>query len=116
MKGKVAIYEVEVEVLSPMDDPSVMWLKAGEYRARVVQPTIFHQKVERTRDGKKETTLVPDMWYSFAFHDSYESALADASNLVRQEFEFNLRKYKTSYTEEDVAAAISAIELIALTS
>ena len=113
-KGSTSIMEVEIEVIKPLEDPSVMWLQSGEYRARVLLPKSFHQKIERTVDGKKETVTVPDVWCWHAFYDSLEAAQAQAKYLTTHSFEFDLRKYGTTFTQEDVDAALSSIDVVML--
>lgn len=113
-RGKTSIVEVEIEVIKALEDPSVMWLNPGEYKARVLKPTSFHLKIERLVDGKKETVMEPDVWCWHAFHESLAEAETYSESLVAHEFDFNLRKYGTTFGEADVAAAISAIEVIPL--
>lgn len=112
VKGVTSIHEVELEILPSIGEPG---LKAGEWKARILKPDTFHMKRERVVDGKKEVFYEPDVWCWHAFYDSKEEACAAATKLIEQEFEFNLRKYKTAYTDVDVAAAIMAITLVKLT-
>jgi hypothetical protein len=114
-KGKTVIMEVECKVITPMEDPSVLWaLKPGEYRARILAPECFHQRVETDVNGKKEFVLVPDVWCWHALYDDKGQALAAANKLIEQEFEFNKRKYDKEYTDADLAAAFLAIEVVML--
>lgn len=110
-RGEMTIYELDVEVLTALQDPSIMFLKEGEYRARILKPESFHMKIEKTVDGKKEVTYVPDVWCWHSLYDTYNDALQAASKLIEQEFAFNLRKYGTAYTDVDVAAAMLALKL-----
>lgn len=103
-KGTTTLQEVEVEILSPIDDPSVMWLGKGEYKARILAPESLHQKVEREVNGKKEIVLVPDVWCWHAFYDSEEAARAKAEKEIQTEFERQARK---SHTELDVVACLA---------
>lgn len=115
-KGTTSIMEVEVEIVRPVEDPSVMWMQPGEYRARIMQPTSFHQRVERKlADGSKQVTMEPDVWCSHAFYDTLEAAKVKLESLTRGGFEFEIRKgRKTEYTEEEVQAAIAAVEIVML--
>jgi len=113
-KGKTSIIEVEVEIISSLEDPSVLWLKAGEWRARILQPTSFHQRIEKVVDGKKEVVMQPDVWCWHSFSDSIEEAQRKAEDLIVQSFEFDLRKYGKSFTDEDVATAKLTIEIVSL--
>lgn len=47
-KGIPAIVEVELEKLTQADDPSVGWLRPGEYKARILRPTSYHMKIEES--------------------------------------------------------------------
>lgn len=110
------ITEVEIEKLTPMDDPSVAWLKPGEYKARIILPTTFHMKVEKKlADGSRQITMEPDSWHSHAFYDTIEDAEAYASRIIREGYEFALRKHQQSYTEEEVSHTISKIQIVRLT-
>lgn len=115
-KGKTAIMEVECEIILALEDPSVLWsLKPGEYRARILAPASFHQKVERVVDGKKESVMVPDIWCSHAFYESIEEARSVCERFIRSEMvDFALRKHRAPATEEEVQAAISAVEVVML--
>lgn len=114
--NKLVIFEVELEIVSAVEDNSIMFLYPGEYKARILKPDIFHQRIEKMINGKREFVLVPDVWHSFAFYDDLESAKQASVDLVRAEFNFNLRKYKTAYTEEDVVKALDTLEVIRLAS
>lgn len=114
-KGKTSVMEVECELIHTLEDTSIMYLKSGEYKARILSPTLFHQKVEKiTEDGKKITTLVPDVWFSHSFYETIELAKIKAESLVLYEFEFGLQKHGASFSEEDVQAGIQAIEIVML--
>jgi hypothetical protein len=113
-KNKTTIFEVEIVILTAMDDPSIAWRKPEEYKASILKPTTFHQKMEKIVDGKKETVLVPDVWCWHSFFESLEEARIKAVDLIMNEFKFNLRKYGKSYTELDVAQAVNAIEVVLL--
>jgi len=114
-KGKSYIMEVECELIRPIEDPSILWsLNPGEYKARILAPDTFHQRVEKVVDGKKEVAMVPDVWCWHAFCDTLEEAKEKAALLVRQSFAFDERKYGKTYTEEEVLAAIAVIEVVML--
>jgi hypothetical protein len=113
-KGKTSIIEVEIEVVKQLEDPSVGWMNTGEYKARILKPTSFHQKLEKIVDGKSELTIVPDVLCWHAFYSTLEEAKAYSEELIKHEFKFMLRKHNVAYTEEDVQAAIAAVEVLAL--
>jgi hypothetical protein len=101
--GKTNIQEVEIEIVTPLEDPSVMWLPQGEYRAHVVKPRVFTEK-----DGKKS------VWCSFVFCDDLETAKVKAEHMIRDSFEFELRKYSTEFTEEQVQTALAEVQVVML--
>lgn len=115
-KGKTAIMEVECEIIQAIEDPSVLWsLNPGEYRARILAPESTFQKVKQKDEAGKEVfVMVPDIWCWHALYDSKEEAEAAAVQAIRNGFAFDERKYDKAYTEEDVQAAIAAIEVVAL--
>ena len=110
-KGEMTIYELDVEIVTALHDASVMWLKPGEYKARILKPESFHMKMEKVVDGKKEVIYVPDVWCWHSLYDTYGDAFTAATTLIEQEYAFNLRKYGTTYTDVDVAAACLALRL-----
>jgi hypothetical protein len=107
-KGKTAIMEVEVEMISPPG--------TTEYVGRILAPTLFHQKVEKKRaDGTKQVTLVPDVWVWHAFQDTIEDAKAKLESTVRDGFAFEIRKgRRTEFTEEEVQSEMAKAEVIML--
>lgn len=114
-KGSYSIVEVEVELVRPMEDPSVMWLGSGEYKARVLAPEMFHQRIEKVVEGKKEFVLVPDVWCWHAFYESAEIAREQCVEWIRSEMvDFAIRKHRTPATEEEIQQAIQSIEMIPL--
>lgn len=112
--GQFSIQEVEVEVILATEDPSVAWLPAGEYKARIMKPTSFHMKIEKLINNKREMVDVPDVWYNFAFSDSLEDAKATCAELIREEFKFKQRKHKIDFTEQDVADAQAKMQVVLL--
>lgn len=102
-RDKTAIMEVECQLITPVEDPSVMWLPKGEYRARLLKPATFVEK-----DGK------PLVWHSIAFYDTLEIAKEAHAVMTRAAFEFEFKKYKTAYTEEQVQATLASTEVVML--
>jgi len=111
IKGETSIVEVEIEILSGLCEPG---LQPGEWKARILKPDTFHMKRERVVDGKKEVFYEPDIWCWHAFYDTKEDASAAATKLIEHQLEFNLRKYGTTYTDVDAAAAVMAMMFIPL--
>lgn len=109
--NKPIIYEVEIEHVTALEDSSVVDLLPGEFKAKILKPESFHDKIETLTGGKKEFVNVPPVWYSFAFFSPLEVAKQAAAQLIRSEFEFKLRKYGTTFSEDDVTASINSIEV-----
>lgn len=106
-EGKTIIAEVEIELVKPIEDPSVMWLPKGEYRARVLAPKSVYEK---QLDG----SLLPPLWYSHVFYETIKQAREYVEKSVREGFERELRKRKVVYTEEEVQQKLSEIEEVNL--
>ena len=102
-RGTTSIIEVEIEIVSAMEDPSVLWLPEGEFKARIMAPTSLNNQ-----DGQ------PSVWYSHALYWTANQAWVRAERDVRSTFDFNLRKYGTPYTEEDVKAKMTTIQEVLL--
>lgn len=113
-KGKTSVMEVECELISALEDPSVMWLRADEWKAKILLPTSLHMKVEKNIDGKKEIILEPDVWCWHAFYSSLEEAQRQAADLICQEYDFNHRKYGKLYIAQDIKNSINDIEVVLL--
>ena len=96
-KGVTTLQEVEVEYVTAMQDPSIMWLKPGEYKAKVLKPESLYEKQD---DG----SLTPPVWYSFAFYNSEEDARKQAEYDIEQEMKRVARK---SHKEFDVVACLA---------
>ena len=105
------IVEVEGEMITGLEDPSVMWLPEGEYKFRIMKPDALYEQKEAP--GAKEKTMVPPIYYSHALFTIHE-ARAAADRLVIQSFEFAKRKTKVDYTHEQVAARRAEIQEVML--
>ena len=111
-----AIVEVSGQIVSPMDDPSVIWLPRAEFRFRIESPAFLYEPQEiKSEDGSKKKVLMPPVYHSHAVYSTLEEARAICTALIKEEFEFKLRKNKiTSYTQEELEAKISQINIILL--
>lgn len=109
--NKATIFEVEIEMITGAEDIEVAMLPPGEYKARIVKPAHFLEKIEKVINGKREFVTVPPVWYHIGFYDTLESAQQVCADLVKKEFEFQLRKHGTSFTQEDIQAAIGNIQI-----
>jgi hypothetical protein len=114
-KGDPSIMEVEIEKLTRVEDLSIMFLHPGEYKARILLPQSFHQKVDKKQaDGTIKSTLVPDVFYSHAFFDTVELAQEYAERIIRSSFETHKFKHDIDYTEEEVLATIANVKVVML--
>jgi hypothetical protein len=109
------VVEVEGELVTGLEDVSVMWLPQGEFKFRITAPDFLYEPKEvKQADGSKATVMVPPVYYSHACHWTVYRAHVEAEHMVRQGFEFALRKHGKTYTEEEVAAKIAEITEILL--
>lgn len=91
-KGVTSIQEVEIQMLSAMEDPSVMWMNPGEYKAKVLKPESLYEK---QNDG----SLIPPVWCWFAFFDTEEAARTQAELDLKRELERAARKAHVEFDE-----------------
>lgn len=103
------VIEVEGEMISATEDPSVKWLPEGEFRFRITKPDFLF---EPKQAGSKE--MVPPVYHSHAIYWNVYQARAVAERLVRQGFEFSKRKSGKEYSKEEVRAKYSEITEIIL--
>lgn len=106
-KEKITIFEVEVRKVTGVEDPSVMWLKEGEYKAKVLSPSCL---LEKDQQGK----ITNPVWFSHIFNDSLDEAKASAKKSVVDSFNRNLLKFGKEFSEQEVEDKVSAIEVIML--
>jgi hypothetical protein len=105
--SKTSIIEVEVELITAMDDPSIQWLPINEYRACILAPKSLYEKQE---DG----SLIPPVWHSWALAWTQDQAIAWAAKMVRNDMQRALEKHNVVYTEQDIENKIRQIEVILL--
>lgn len=110
LKGDTSIIEVECERITGREDPSVMWLPAGEYTVKITAP----QSLLTKKVVGKETTLEPTIYYSHGVFDSEEAAVTASHLLMRKTIELRAMKSKTAFKEEDVTAEIEKIKVVKL--
>lgn len=105
--GKTTIMEVEVELVTQVEDVSIGWLPIGEFKARIIEPKSLY-------DESPDKTLSPPIWYSHAFYWTISGARVAAEKIIRSSFEFKFRKHGVPFTEEEVKAKFSEIEEVRL--
>lgn len=110
-----AILEVEGEYVEALDDPSTMWLPSGEFKFRITKPEFLYEPQDiRQADGSKKKVMTPAVWHSHAIYASDDGAQFAAEKIVREQFEYDLRKNAVVFTEEQVEEKRKQIKLIKL--
>jgi len=79
-KGLSSIQEVEIQFVSSLEDPSVLWMGKGEYKAKVLKPESLFEK-------QKDGSLTPPVWCWHAFYQTEEAARAQAESDLKHEME-----------------------------
>lgn len=103
------ILEVEGEMVSAVEDPSVMWLPEGEYRFRILKPESLYEP-----SSPKDKTMIPPVYASHSIYSTAHEARAKAYALISHSFEFAERKQKVEYTQEQIEQRRSEIQEILL--
>jgi hypothetical protein len=111
-----SIIEIEGEIITALEDPSINFLKPGEFKVRVLEPAFLYEETRILKDGALVDAILPPIYYNHSFFESEEKALASAESGVRSEFERNLRKKDVAFTEEEVAAKVTLIKRVHLKS
>jgi len=100
------IVEVEGEVVSAMQDPSVMWLPNHEYKFRILTPEFLHE----TRG--KET--IPAVYCSHSVHHTVEEARKSAEAMVQWQFDLEWRKHGRPINPIEVLARCQDIQVLSM--
>jgi hypothetical protein len=111
------VVEVEGELVTSLEDPSVMWLPAGEFKFRIMLPESLYEPSESKQpDGSKKKTMVPTVYHSHAIYPTLEAAQAAAKSMIKSGLDFEVRKGRlASYTEEELEAKCVEIQTLMLT-
>jgi hypothetical protein len=111
------IVEVEGEVVSSLEDPSVTWLRQGEFYFRIMAPEALYEPHEAKQpDGSKKKTMVPTVYHSHAIYHTLVEAQAAAKRMIKSGLDFEVRKGRlTSYTDEELTAKCGEIQTVMLT-
>lgn len=111
-RGATSIMEVEIQLVTPLEDCSVLWLQPGEYKARITEPQSLLLKVEKVVEGKKEVSFVPDVFCWHAFYETVEDAREVVAKNIRFEMQtFAESKHREVATDEEVGSAIAAVQV-----
>jgi hypothetical protein len=105
--SKSSIMEVELELITATEDPSIQWLPEGEYRARVLAPASLSEKQD---DG----SLQAPVWHSYMFYWNVTQAWVYAEKMIRTEMKRDMEKHHIEYTEDDVKARLAEIKEVLL--
>lgn len=98
-----AVVEVEGELVSAMQDPSVSWLPSGEFYFSITQPEFLCEAEEvKQPDGSKKKVVFPVVYHSHAIYHTMGDALTAAEDIVRESFEFVQRKTGIPFTTKEV--------------
>jgi hypothetical protein len=110
------VLEVEGEIITGMEDPSVLFLPKGEFMFRILKPESLYESKEIIHaDKSREKIAIPPIYYSHAIHWTEHGAMAEAIHIVRGELEFQVRKGKRdSFTEQDVQEQANLIQIVRL--
>lgn len=101
-KGTTILQEVEIEYMTALTDSSIIFLKPGEWKAKVLKPESLYEK---QNDG----SLRPPVWCWHAFYSNEVTAREQAEADIKKEFERSARK---SHTQFDVVACLQACKEI----
>ena len=115
--GPSTILEVECELITGMEDPSVNFLPDGSFKARVLRPEYLHEEVRVVKDGVFKDVIMPPVYYSHFLFWTEHQAVAHATAGVRSGLEFEVRKKKReSFSEQDVQERVNLIQIVRLAS
>lgn len=110
------VVEVEGEIVSPLEDSSVMFLPSNEFKFRIDKPVSLHESHEvKFPDGSKKKVMIPSVYHSFAIFNTATEARQNAEQMIKQDFDFELRKGRiSSYSDEELKVKYDLIQEIML--
>jgi DNA/RNA endonuclease G (NUC1) len=111
-----AIVEVEGELVTAVEDSSIMWLPKGEFKFKVTSPQFLLEMQEtKLSDGTKKKVAIPSVYYSHAVYETITQAKSVAEGMIRNSLEFEIRKGRlTSFSEEELKAKCAEIQEVML--
>ncbi len=109
-----SVIEIEGEIITAMEDPSIHFLKPGEFKLRVLRPEFLYEETRVLKEGYLVDAILPPIYYNHSFYASEAEAAHEAEGGIRNEFERNFRKKEVSFTEEDVAAKVASVKILSL--
>ena len=110
------IVEVEGEIVSSLEDPSVMWLPKGEFRFRIFKPEFLHESKEsKLEDGSKKKIMIPSIYHSHGVYQDLSAAKEVAERMIKSGLDFEVRKGRlASYTKEELDAKCAEVQVVML--
>lgn len=110
-----SIVEVEGEVITAQEDPAVMWLPNHEYKFRILKPeSLYEPKEVKKEDGSKAKEMVAPVYYNHSVYDTLAIARVKAEELIKAQFEFNLRKHGVPINQIELLEKCKEIQEILL--
>jgi hypothetical protein len=115
------ILEVEGEIITAMEDPSVLFLPEDEFKFCILKPeTLYETKEIIHTDKYREKITVPPIYHSHSVYETKYQARVAAEKMIRHELQFVLRKqlYTSigleSYTDQELQAKYEEIKEVLL--
>ena len=105
----ISIVEVEGEIISGTEDPTILWLPNHEFMFRIIKPVFLYEPSKG-----KDKTMVPPVYHSHSIYHTAEQARSAAEGIVRSNFEFDLRKHGTQINYAEVFAKCKEIKEVLL--
>lgn len=111
-----SILEVEGELVSSLEDPSVTWMPSGEFMFRILKPEFLYESKEtKLEDGSKKKIMIPTVYHSHAIYHELPAAQAAAKRMIKSGLDFEVRKGRLpSYTEEELDAKCAEVQILEL--
>lgn len=107
IKGVTSIMEVECRVVTALQDPSVMFIPAGEYKAEILNPVALYEK-------QSDGSLRSPVYYSHSLHETVEAAMVAAKKGLEESYRRTCHKCNMDVdgqTLEEILAKITTVTL-----
>jgi hypothetical protein len=106
-KGKTQVVEAECQLMGTWDDISINWMSPGEYKMRVLAPSLLFEK-------KPDGSFTPPAYMSHSLYDTAEEALEAAKKGLEAGYRRTCQKCKmevNGQTLEEMLAKITTLLL-----
>lgn len=107
LKGKTQVIEVECQMLGVWDDPSINWMAPGEYKMRVLAPSLLFEK-------KPDGSFTPPAYMSWSLYDTAEEALAAAKHGLEAGYRRTCHKSKMEVNDQTLEEMLAKITTLLL--